>query len=843
MPENDGHRPAALTPVLLGLGLLPLLLLWPTLLGDRALVGVHTAALSPWRAVLPQGLVEEAIRDSLPIAADKTIQFQPLLAASLDRLTSGEAPLWNPHNLGGVPLLAQSFQGALYPPSWLAVVMSWPQAFGWIAWLQAAMAGIFAALLLSELGAGRRAAFLAGTTYMLCGYLSARWHWYQIHGCSAMLPLALWGLERLCRTDLDDDPRARLRALLATTAAVALAWLSGWLQGAVHLVYVGALWVAVRTFASWRAGLGRAALAGVGRSVAALSLGMAIAMPQLGPTLEYVSGDASARTVESPEVLQGVAMQPVALLALLAPDVFGHPRDLARHELPQLRTRGALGQAVLDQADNDNFVESASTIGIVALLLAALGACRAHRGRSLGLTLFLAGLVLALDTPLVLLVARLPGLASGDPQRFLLLASMGGTILAALGLQRLIDGGLPRGFGLAALAASVAAGAGALWAFSLTPESFTELLVEGIVSNTGLPRAEIVARSAFLSFDLELMREAITRMAVLLGLAWLALLMLRRRPVIGIAALLLLASGDQAFTGWRNASSVPAEHLFEQPPGLELLLDDDGGRMVRFHELGVSSPLEAPLPPNTGLPFGVSDLGGYWALAPRRMIDVLEGLEPGCTGNRLGQVAFRDPILIEHPALDLLAVSRVLSPAPIEGRGLVLLGAVGDAWLAARPSAQPRAWFTTARAVADPQEALAALLDPLADPTGPAPLLPVDGQAPPDQPSLPPGAEPVAVTFVVDLPEQIELIVEAPQAGVLVLADNWMQGWSASVDGAPATLWPAWYTLRGVVVPAGRHVVRMSYDSPAFRLGLILCGCALIVVALLWRRAYRRVPV
>jgi hypothetical protein len=298
--------------------------------------------------------------------------------------------------------------------------------------------------------------------------------------------------------------------------------------------------------------------------------------------------------------------------------------------------------------------------------------------------------------------------------------------------------------------------------------------------------------------------------------------------------------GDQTYTGWRNASSVPLAHLFEAPPDLELLLDDDGGRTVRVTELGVSSPLQAPLPPNTGLPFGVNDLGGYWALAPRRMIEVFEGLEPGCTGNGLGQVAFSNLAVLQHPALDLLAVTRVLSEVRLDGPGLVPLGPVGDAWLAARPSARPRAWFTTSRAVAAPEDALAALLDPSADPAGPAPLVSVEGQAAPNQPALAPGTSRPDVTFVLDLPEQIELVVEAPQAGVVVLADNWMPGWSATVDGSPATLWPAWHALRAVVVPAGRHVVRMTYDSPAFRMGVMFSAAALFVLVLLWRRAYRR---
>jgi len=830
MAAPGSQRRRSLVPVLAALALLPLALLWPALVGDRALVGLHTGALSPWSAELSPELLAQVQADSIPLAADKTIQFQPLLAASLQRLSQGQAPLWNPHNLGGVPLLAQAFQGALYPPAWLATVLSWPRAFGWIAWLQGALAGIFAAMLLAELGVGRRAAFLGGTTYMLCGYLSVRWHWYQIHGCSMTLPLAMWGIQRLFRPGLAEQPRTRWMALAATTVAVAFALLSGWMQGAVHLVYIGAVWVVVRTVGGLREGRTRETWLAAAHCLMALVLGIALAMPQLGPTLEYVASGASARSVEPPEVVASVAMNPVKLANLVAPDLFGHPRDLARHELPHLRSRGALGQALLDGGDNDNFVESASTIGIVALLLALMGATCARPGRGLGVGLVVAGLLLALDTPLLLLVARLPGLASGDPQRFLLLSSFGGSILAALGLQRLLKRGTPRWFVVLAILATVIAGALSLWAFRLTPATFTERLADGLALHTGLPRGEIVAHSADLGLDLELLRSSLMRLTAMLALAWLALLVARRQRWLGVGALLLLAVSDQSLTGWRNAFTVPLERLFEAPPGLEQLLDDDGGRLVRCFPEGMVPPVAAPLPPNTGLPFGIHDLGGYWALAPRRIIDVFEGLEPGSTGGGLGQLGFSDPAMMEHPALDLLSVTRVLTATPIEGHGLTSMGQVGDAWLYRRPSARPRAWFTTARAVESPDQALAALLDTTADPAGPAPLEPFDGQVPKTQPGLLPGSPTPQVTLIEDLPEAVTLAVNAPAAGIVVLADNWMPGWTATLNGQPTTLWPAWHTLRAVEVPPGSHRITMTYDSPAFRLGSWISATALAIL-------------
>lgn len=78
----------------------------------------------------------------------------------------------------------------------------------------------------------------------------------------------------------------------------------------------------------------------------------------------------------------------------------------------------------------------------------------------------------------------------------------------------------------------------------------------------------------------------------------------------------------------------------------------------------------------------------------------------------------------------------------------------------------------------------------------------------------------------------IEVVSEGP--GVLVLRDSLRAGWSATVNGVPATILPADVLFRAVLTPAGRSVVSFRYTTPGLGAGLLLCGLGLLVLG--WRR-------
>ena len=58
--------------------------------------------------------------------------------------------------------------------------------------------------------------------------------------------------------------------------------------------------------------------------------------------------------------------------------------------------------------------------------------------------------------------------------------------------------------------------------------------------------------------------------------------------------------------------------------------------------------------------------------------------------------------------------------------------------------------------------------------------------------------------------------------GMLVLADTAFPGWRATVNGQPARIYEPYGAMRGVALPAGRHIVEMTYRPLSVMLGAAL---------------------
>jgi hypothetical protein len=72
---------------------------------------------------------------------------------------------------------------------------------------------------------------------------------------------------------------------------------------------------------------------------------------------------------------------------------------------------------------------------------------------------------------------------------------------------------------------------------------------------------------------------------------------------------------------------------------------------------------------------------------------------------------------------------------------------------------------------------------------------------------------------------------EASRPTMLVVAQTWYHCWAAEIDGRAAPLLRANYAFQSLVVPAGRHEVRLAYKDTLFHIGamvslasLVLCG-------------------
>jgi hypothetical protein len=94
------------------------------------------------------------------------------------------------------------------------------------------------------------------------------------------------------------------------------------------------------------------------------------------------------------------------------------------------------------------------------------------------------------------------------------------------------------------------------------------------------------------------------------------------------------------------------------------------------------------------------------------------------------------------------------------------------------------------------------------------------------------GALPAEVVY--HSPTELEVLVETPHPGIVVVSEAFFPGWRAFVDDVPAELFRANYVLRGVEVTAGRHRVRMEYEPESIRLGKIATALSAIATIALF---------
>ena len=93
--------------------------------------------------------------------------------------------------------------------------------------------------------------------------------------------------------------------------------------------------------------------------------------------------------------------------------------------------------------------------------------------------------------------------------------------------------------------------------------------------------------------------------------------------------------------------------------------------------------------------------------------------------------------------------------------------------------------------------------------------------------------------------EEMTMLVSTDRSRLLVVSEVYYPpGWNAFIDGEPTSIFQVNHLLRGVVVPAGTHEVRMTFEPPAYRQSTLITavgtgltyGLLLVFGFLGWRR-------
>jgi hypothetical protein len=186
----------------------------------------------------------------------------------------------------------------------------------------------------------------------------------------------------------------------------------------------------------------------------------------------------------------------------------------------------------------------------------------------------------------------------------------------------------------------------------------------------------------------------------------------------------------------------------------------------------------------------------------------------------------------EPLAFDLLQVAYVIqrSSAHVTVPGADRVATEGGFALFAVPNPSPRSSVVTSWEVAgSPEAALERILRSGFDPNVEA-ILETNPQLPRSSGGGLTSA-PASARYLDEGAQVARVLVDVPSPALVLVRNVYDRNWHATVDGHPAPVLAADSLIQAVAVPAGHHVIRLSYDDPAIAFGLL--GSALAIAALL----------
>lgn len=813
----------------------------PALFGGKVVWTANTANWYPWKASASRADFAQPT-----FTPDFSISYYPRRVVLTEAWRTKTWPLWNPYSFCGAPFLADIQTAVFYPINWLLVGLEPIRQFPPFLSVHFIVGGLGLFFLLRVLGVSGIPAVGAALAFAFNEY-----HFKKL-GLPTFLATAAWAPWAIgCAYGVARAPS------VGWIAAASLVWgvtfLAGQPQTVIQIAYVTIILLAVdslvRRFGGMRGADADAQIdaraitpRGLGALFLAGALTVLLVSVQLLPTAE-LAGRSARASLSYATMLSGT-FHSVEWIRVAIPDFLGTP--VTSDGWSNLFSRG-----------NNHFLRiafSAISAGtpIAILALWSLFVPGIRRRVLPFAILFLLVALVAFGTPLLKLAYDyLPGFRFSRVDRagyFLILCQFAMAAFAARSLRDDPAGALRKVFGGVIVLVFVAA---YFWVRKYAPYMPYELgslqVPPPPASLAPEQSAAIVARTLSAALF-----AGGTALAFFLPAGRIAAVL----PFV-LAATQLFQMG-LPYRGLRN----PGEILRNVPAITELRAkldagDAGGGRFARFgRDAGGFYRFSSVIPPSTNVPFALRDVQGYNALSPRGLGEALEratgenlfshGL---WTGRRI--VEPEDSRSIEHPIFDALSTRFLLSHLPPgepdapRAAGWKFAGGNGFySW--ENIEFLPRARLVS-RGVGLTATELASRLKAGAFDPSVEVIWAGDGAMNAPDPAAEAGSaregSANAVRMVEDEWNRVTIEVSGDHQNILVLADSYDPGWKATIDGDPAPVLAAYGLLRAVVMPAGTHTVRFTYEPNSFRTGAILslAGLAIFATLLVRALAVRRV--
>jgi hypothetical protein len=726
---------------------------------------------------------------------------------------TGHLPQWNPYLLGGMPFIGSMSGDIFYPPSVLLRALLRPDvAVTWLFIVHEFLAGLFTYVFLRALGMSFAGALVGGLAYMMGGPIAS----YVSPGhdgklyVSALFPLMAWALVRGVR-----DGRAWAWPALALIVGC------GILSPHVQLMQYALLGAgAVGLYLAFWAPEGRATARPVivrrlSLAILAIAVGLAMGAIQFAPVIEFITHSSRAggglAGAGGYDWSATFSFPPEELFGTYLPEFFG----------------------ILDNYWGRTGIHFQSDyLGAAVLVLA--GASFFSRRRTERRFWVAAGVLTLLwslggYTPFFhLIYAVVPGTKFfRAPATMFFLTAFAVAALAGQGAEAALERRVRPWYlavcaAASAIVALLAAGgaltnvAGAL----ADPERYGMVLANAPDVTWGAVRG-FLAVAATAAVIVLVRRGRITAVAG----GW----------VLAAVVATDLWSEERQYWKW----SPPASITYASNAAIDsVLAQPEPGRVLTL-PTSRTVPRDAELEYDGLMIHRVRQVGGSVNIESHHY-DVLTDKDHGPRG-------LFNPKL--WPLLNVRYLYTDLDSLPLPGARKIV-GPVRDAAgsmvsLYQLPGDNPAAWVVPLAVKAPDEQALATILDPRFPPLAAAVFdtaarVPVTAN-----PSSLPAALPIKAVVTRYDPGHIvvALSAPAPAGSTLVVSENEVPGWSATVDGHPGVVGRADYTLIGVPLGAGGRIVDLRYTDPMAATGLVITGVA-FAVALTWLAAgiiHRRV--
>jgi len=766
------------------------LLLIAVLFGPALFAGWTLLPLANVRAAPPFG-GDLRISGGNWLQGDLVLQITPWIVEVRRSVAAGRWPLWNAGAGIGMPLMADPQAQAFQPLVWLAWLFPLEAAAGITAALRVLTALVFTFLFLRRQELGTESSLAGAVSYGLGGFV-LQWLGWPIGNASALLPAALYGVERSA------GPGGRRDAALLC-AAVAALLLGGHPETVTYGLALTGLLLLARVLA--RAGRDRRRL--LLRGGTAYLLAGCLAAPVLLLAQEYLPQTLRALTVgvrySGPPLAEARA-------ELAVPGAWDRWRERAVQWLLPVAAVHAFGDLDESWGESNVVEDQCGFTGAAPLLAAMVALLPLGRRRRFPHERFFA---VALAVSLVLIV-KPPGCdrlflslpvigmtAIHQNHRLLLVVTFAVAVLAASEVERWRRG---EGRRAAVAVAALALAALIVWAYLGHPSPKTGRVITGFLQG-GLA-AQLAA----------------------LGLA-AALLLLpssargRRAGGEGLLLAALFAAELLLVHAYVNRP-LPERTAYPVTPPVRFLQENLGSwRMV-----GLGSCFLA----NTPLVYGLRDARIDNPSRPAAHLFLTDPLSRDPAAPRFGKP--------RHPLYDLLGVRYVMSRAET-ALPLRLVFRHPQAWIWERPDALPPLFLPRRARIARGEPWQRWVLGNT-DFAARALVVPGPGHGKNWQSRA---AIPSRVEIVSWQDERVRARADLGESRLLATSILQDGNWHLLIDGrkAPTTL--ANGPLLAAWLPPGRHALDLLYRPARLLLACLLAALALAAGCALWIPPPRRV--